>query len=51
MIKELNKYIETDYVLIVQYDGFILNPKAWMDEFLEYDYIGAPWWYTDNYNI
>lgn len=51
MIKELNKYIETSYVLIIQYDGFILNPDAWTDEFLEYDYIGAPWWYTDDCNV
>lgn len=51
MMKELYKYIETDYVLIVQYDGFILNPDAWTDEFLEYDYIWAPWWYTDSHNV
>ena len=24
-------------------DGFILNPHLWNDEFLNYDYIGAPW--------
>ena len=43
VIYELDKYIETDHVLIVQHDGFILNPAAWTDEFLDYDYIGAPW--------
>lgn len=41
MIKELNKHIETDYVLICQYDGFVVKPEAWSDSFLEYDYIGA----------
>lgn len=46
-IKELDKYVDTPYVLIVQYDGFILNPKAWNDEFLNYDYIGAPWLVAD----
>jgi hypothetical protein len=30
-------------MLIVQHDGYILNPDLWTDEFLEYDYIGAPW--------
>lgn len=50
MIKELNNYVDTDYVLIVQYDGFICNPNAWTNEFLKYDYIGAPWWY-DNHNV
>lgn len=44
MIHKINSYVETNHVLIIQYDGFILNPAAWTDEFLEYDYIGAPWW-------
>jgi hypothetical protein len=42
-IAELDKYVDTSHVLIIQYDGFILNPKAWTDEFLQYDYIGSPW--------
>lgn len=43
VFSELHKYVDTQHVLIVQYDGFILNPQAWTDEFLHYDYIGAPW--------
>jgi hypothetical protein len=43
VLKSLNNYIDTDFVLIVQWDGFILNHNAWDDEFLKYDYIGAPW--------
>lgn len=43
VIKELNQYIESDYCLITQYDGFILNPEKWDQNFLNYDYIGAPW--------
>lgn len=50
MISELNKYVNTDFVLLIQYDGFILNPDAWTDEFLNYDYIGAPW-LVDNQSI
>ncbi|MFZ2523321.1 MAG: DUF5672 family protein [Minisyncoccia bacterium] len=42
-IAEIDKYVSTTHVLIIQYDGFILNPDAWTDEFLEYDYIGSPW--------
>lgn len=38
----LDQYIDTDYALIVQEDGWILNGKAWTDEFFNYDYIGAP---------
>lgn len=40
---ELHKYITTDYIILVHSDGFIVNPSAWDDRFLEYDYIGAPW--------
>lgn len=43
MIEGMNQYIDTDFILHIQYDGFILNPKAWDDKFLEYDYIGALW--------
>jgi hypothetical protein len=35
--------LDTDYYLIVQHDGYALNKANWRDEFLEYDYIGAPW--------
>lgn len=52
VIKELNKYINTDFVLMIQYDGFIINPHAWTDEFLKYDYIGAKWqWYNDGFRV
>lgn len=40
---QLNKYINNDFVLIVQNDGFIINDCKWYDYFLKYDYIGAPW--------
>lgn len=40
---ELGDYIHTDYVLLVHYDGFVVHPEKWQDEFLKYDYIGAPW--------
>jgi hypothetical protein len=51
VMKRLNDFVKTSHVLIIQYDGFILNPEAWTDEFLKYDYIGAPWWHRDNYNV
>lgn len=43
ILKDMNQYIESEYVMICQWDGFILNPDAWTNEFFEYDYIGAPW--------
>lgn len=36
------------YVLVIQTDGFIVNPDAWEAKYLEYDYIGAPWGYYPN---
>ncbi len=43
VVKDLHRYFDTDFVLIIQHDGYVLNPLAWSDEFLQYDYIGAPW--------
>jgi hypothetical protein len=47
MIKGINSYVATPFALVIQYDGFILNPDAWQDEYLDYDYIGAPWFEPD----
>lgn len=43
VFKELAPHIETDHFMIVQYDGMPIDPKFWNDEYLKYDYIGAPW--------
>lgn len=37
----LPQLIKEDFVLIVQADGFAVNPQSWSDQFLSYDYIGA----------
>lgn len=42
MMKELVKFIKTDYALVIQYDGFGVNSEFWENKFLEYDYIGSP---------
>lgn len=43
-ILTLYKYFtDTDYILLIQDDGFIVNPDNWDNDFLNYDYIGAPW--------
>lgn len=41
--------INTDFVLSIHDDGFVINPHLWKDEFLNYDYIGAPWFHTVPY--
>lgn len=43
IITELANYVEADYVLTTHADGFPINPDIWDDEFLKYDFIGAPW--------
>lgn len=42
IVYELHKYINTDFVLLIQDDGFVVSPNKWDDTFLQYDYIGAP---------
>ena len=43
MVYELAEHIDTEFVLLVHYDGFVVHPESWRDEFLDYDYIGSPW--------
>lgn len=52
MLRDLAPHIETSHALCVQWDGFVLDGRAWQAEFLEYDYIGAVWpQFTDNNNV
>jgi hypothetical protein len=41
MMFALWRLIETDYALIVQDDGWVLDGANWRDEYFDYDYIGA----------
>lgn len=40
---ELHRYIATTHCLTIHNDSRIVNPAAWQDDWLQYDYIGAPW--------
>ncbi len=40
-LRVMPEVVDTDYNLIVQYDGYAVNKNAWTDQFLNYDYIGA----------
>ena len=42
-IKRIYKHINTDFVLIVENYGMATNKNFWSNDFLNYDYIGAPW--------
>lgn len=50
MLKQLYSYIKTNFCLVIQYDGYVINPELWNEDWLNYDYIGAPWWY-DSKNV
>lgn len=43
--------IRTRQTLNIQWDSWIWDPQMWRDEFLDYDYVGAPWWYKDGKNV
>ena len=52
VLQELHKYIKTDFVLIVQWDGWVINASAWQPQFLDYDYIGAVWpWHPEGLRV
>lgn len=38
----LGQLIETDFCLVVQNDGWVIDGRNWRDEFFNYDFIGAP---------
>lgn len=40
MLKCAANYVDTPHMLVVQNDGFIINPSAWQPEWLQHDYIG-----------
>jgi hypothetical protein len=42
MLYALEYFIETDFVLVTQPDGWVLDGANWRDEFFDFDYIGAP---------
>ena len=48
---ELPEQIRTDFILIISYDAWVIDASQWTDEFLNYDYVGAPWWYSDRFNV
>ena len=42
MLRGLGGHIGTSHVLVVQWDGYLLDARQWDPAFLQYDYIGAP---------
>jgi len=50
-VYELPYKITTSHALFIHYDSWVLDTGMWDNDFLKYDYIGAPWWYTDGLNV
>lgn len=51
VIYDLPKYINTDFVLFIHSDGYVINPEAWRMDWFKYDYAGSPWPLpNDNYS-
>jgi tetratricopeptide (TPR) repeat protein len=52
VLKSLLQHVDTPHVLLIQWDGYAINPGAWRDDFLHSDYIGAKWfWYEDGMRV
>lgn len=52
LLTRLVEHVATSHVLIVQWDGYILDVSKWRDSFLEFDYIGARWpQFADGYDV
>ena len=43
MLRGLLPHVSTSHVLVVQWDGYVLDASRWDNEFLQVDYIGALW--------
>lgn len=42
MLRGLSEHVHTSHVLVVQWDGYVIDASRWTPDFLACDYIGAP---------
>jgi hypothetical protein len=43
LLYEAAEHVRTSHYLLIQWDGFIVNPERWQDSFLEWDVMACPW--------
>jgi len=43
VLKGMVSLLTTSHMLLIQWDGFVRDAQLWTDDFLTFDYIGAPW--------
>ncbi|WP_223806902.1 DUF5672 family protein [Novosphingobium sp. LASN5T] len=52
LLTKLVDHVKTSHCLVAQWDGHVLDPRAWRPEFLMCDYIGASWpQFTDGHDV
>lgn len=52
ILKGMAEYVNTSHAIYVQWDGMAYDKSQWTNEFLKYDYIGAPWpWMPTGQNV
>ena len=44
-------HLRTRQTINIQWDSWIWDVSIWRNDFLDWDYIGAPWWYKDGKNV
>jgi hypothetical protein len=49
MLKRIHEYVDTEHMLVVQHDGWIINPSSWNPDWLNYSFIGPL--FIHNHNI
>ncbi len=48
---EVPQYLNTSHMLSIQWDSWVWDPEFWHSRYLDFDYVGSPWWYTDGRNV
>jgi len=52
ILERLPEFITSSHVLIVQWDGFVMDAQQWDPAFMSFDYIGAVWpQFCDGHNV
>lgn len=52
ILRRLAEHVDLPHVLVIQWDGFVLDGSRWTDAFLSFDYIGAPWpQFSDDHDV
>ena len=50
VFKDLGKHVNTSHCLLIQHDSWVLNSNLWSNNWLQWDFCGAPWlWQTNSY--